>query len=107
MTLRIVVPKDIDPAVAAEAMGPIPAWLDEDDPRPAREQLDQNYQHGGGWDPFIGFKLLPDGSIKYPGDPALKPLAALAFRKELILFFPFAWVMILQKDGTFEICRMD
>jgi hypothetical protein len=103
----IIVPRGIDPAVAAEAIGIIPYWLDDQDPRPAAEQLDQHYAHGGGWQPFDGFKLQKDGSIKYPGDPALKPIGAVGFRKELILFFPFAWVMILQKDGTFEICRMD
>jgi hypothetical protein len=105
--MKIIVPPSVDPAVAAEAIGIIPAWLDEDDPRPAAKQFDEHYQHGGGWQPFIGFKLLPDGSLKYPGDKPLKPLAALAFRKELVLFFPFAWVLILQKDGTYEICRMD
>jgi hypothetical protein len=92
---------------ALEAVGILPHWLDEDDPRPAREQLDQNYRHGGGWQPFIGFKLQKDGSLKYPGDPAMKPLAMMKLHDEVIMVFPHAWVMILQKNGSFEICRMD
>jgi len=88
-------------------VGMIPLWLDERDPRPAREQLDAAYQHGGGWRPFKGFKMLRDHSIKYPGDPALKPLALMKLRDEVIAVYPHAWVMILQKDGSFEICRMD
>ena len=88
-------------------VGPIPYWLDEADPRPAKEQLDEHYQHGGGWQPFEGFKLLKGGRIKYPGDPAHKPLAMMQLREEVIMVYPRAWVMILQKDGSFEICRMD
>lgn len=103
----ILVPPGSDIAVAAESIGQIAFWLDDADPRPAAEQLDEHYAHGGGWHPFDGFVLHKDSSIKYPGDPAMKPIAAIAFRKELILFYPMAWVMILQRDGTFEICRMD
>ena len=88
-------------------IGPLPLWLDENDPRPAKEQLDVHYQHGGGWQPFEGFKLLKGGRIKYPGDPAHKPLAMMQLREEVIMVYPHAWVMILQKDGSYEICRMD
>jgi hypothetical protein len=88
-------------------VGPIPLWLNEDDPRPAKEQLDEHYQHGGGWQPFEGFKLLKNHSIKYPGDPELKLLAIMRLREEMIAVYPHAWVMILQKDGSYEICRMD
>lgn len=88
-------------------VGMIPAWLDEADPRPAREQLNEHYQHGGGWDPFHGFRLNRNGSIQYPGDPPLRPLAMMKLRDEAIAVFPHAWVMILQKNGSFEICRMD
>jgi hypothetical protein len=90
-----------------DIIGPLPMWLDEADPRPAREQLDEHYQHGGGWQPFEGFKLQRNHRIKYPGDPAMAPLAMMKFRDELIVWYPHAWVMILQKDGSHEICRMD
>jgi hypothetical protein len=88
-------------------VGPLPLWLDKADPRPAKEQLDVHYQHGGGWQPFEGFKLLKGGRIKYPGDPPHKPLAMMQLREEVIMVYPHAWVMILQKNGSYEICRMD
>jgi hypothetical protein len=90
-----------------DAVGILPLWLDPDDPRPAKEQFGANYGHGGGWQPFEGFRLLKGGHIKYPGDPAHKPLAMMKLRDEVILIYPHAWVLILQKDGSFEICRMD
>ena len=34
-----------------EALGFIPTFLHVDDPRPAAEQIDAAYQHGGGWKP--------------------------------------------------------
>jgi hypothetical protein len=98
----------LDENVDPEILGFLPSFLDEDDPRPAREQLDGNYQHGGGWRPITGFELEPlSGVITYPGDPPLTPFAAGKVRDEMILFYPYAFVLILQKDNTFEICRMD
>lgn len=102
----------------ANAVGMIPAFLSESDPRSAREQLNSNYAHGSGWRPFNGFKLSPgvepdmlDGdsipNIQYPGDPALPPLAYAMLRDEMIIVYPHAWVMILQPDGSHEISRMD
>jgi hypothetical protein len=92
---------------APDLCGFIPSFLDADDPRPAREQLDSNYQHGGGWQPFEGFTMTKGGSIKYPGDPAHRPVAVIHLRDEKILIYRYAWVAIVQKDGTFEIARMD
>ena len=88
-------------------VGMIPHWLDESDMRNARDQLDDHYQHGGGWRPFEGFKLNRDKSIEYDGDPALKPLAIMKLRDEIVVMYQYGWVMILQPNGTFEICRMD
>jgi hypothetical protein len=76
-------------------VGLIPHWLDEDDPRPAKEQLNEHYHHGGGWRPFEGFRLGKDGSIKYPGDMPHKPLALMTLRDEAIAVYPHGWVMIL------------
>ncbi len=90
-----------------DSVGLIPMWLDADDKRPAREQLNEHYAHGGGWQPFEGFVLRKDGGIKYPGDPTHKPRAAMMLREELILVYDHGWVLIRQKDGSFEICRMD
>lgn len=99
--------KPLHPRVTADHIGMIPFWLDESNPEPARNQLNENYGHGGGWRPFNGFTLQPDNSIVYPGDPAHKPIAEMRLREERILMYEHAWVAIIQPDRSFEICRMD
>lgn len=87
-------------------LGYIPLFLNNHDPRPAREQFNSNYKHGG-WQPIKGFKMLPSGAIKYPNDPVLIPFARAQLRKETIFIYPASIVAILQEDGTFEVARMD
>jgi len=91
----------------ADMLGLLPGMLDENDPRPAREQFDANYQHGGGWRPFNGFKLTANYSLLYPGDPPMRALAMTKLRDELIIFHDYSWVTIIQPDGSHETCRMD
>jgi hypothetical protein len=89
-------------------LGPyLPHMLSAFDQRPAREQFDSGYQHGGGWDPMPGFTLHGDNSLSYPGDPPMRPLAKTQLRSELILLYPHDWVAIIQPDRSFEVCRMD
>jgi len=90
-----------------EDAGLIPMMLNLEDERPARDQLDANYQHGGGWRPMGKFKARRDGSLQYPGDPAIEPLAVMHFRDELVLVYPYGFVGIFQQDGSFEVARMD
>ena len=91
-----------------EALGFLPEFLSERNPKSAREQLDENYRHGGGWSPMEGFSFDPkDQSLKYPGDPKMKPLARAKLREETILFYDSAWVVVLQADGKYEVSRMD
>ena len=98
----------LDPQFHPDMLGFIPMFLHENNPRPAKEQLDSNYRHGGGWNPFMGFTLdKEDMSIQYPGDPKLHPIAHATLRDEKIYVYPYAWVLILQPDGSFEISRMD
>jgi hypothetical protein len=86
--------------------GLIPGFLDEDDPRSAKEQFDANYV--AGWQPFEGFTFdLENGTLQYPGDPLMKVRSVLLFRQELILLFDFAWVLVLEPDNSWEVCRMD
>jgi len=92
---------------ALEALGLIPEFLSNDNPAPAKEQLDKNYQHGGGWWPMEGFKMCPDHSLVYPGDPPYKPIAQAWLRDELIVIYPYSWVAIIQPDKSFEVARMD
>ena len=58
-------------------VGFIPTFLDLDDPRPAKEQFAERYEYGG-WRNQDGFTAI-DGTptLKYPGDPPLKPIAVM------------------------------
>lgn len=91
---------------ALDAAGLIPSFLDDTDPAPARTQFDQKYV--GGWRPFLGHEFDPyTGYLHYPEDPPLEPLCVIGFRDELIYIYPFAWVTIVQPDGSYETARMD
>lgn len=90
-----------------EDLGFTPGFFSEDDPRPAREQANANYQHGGGWHPTEGFTLNEDMTITYPGDPPMAPFAMWKIRNEMVVMYPYGWVMILQRDRSFEVARMD
>lgn len=92
---------------AIEMLGYIPQFLSEKDPRPAREQFDEAYKHGGGWQPFSGFTMLKNGDMQYPGDPPTRMIAIGALRDESIRVYEHAWVAIVQPDGSYEVCRMD
>lgn len=96
------------PHLTMDDVGDIPFWLDCDDPRPASEQLNEHYQHGGGWDPFKGYVLGSDDSLNYPDDPPLLPIAEIIWgRAERVLIYRYGWVAIIQPDRSFEVSRMD
>lgn len=95
-----------------EVVGYIPTFLDENDPRPAKEQIHTAYSHGGGWNPFEGFKLKKDpitgrNFLSYPDDPPTWELSRATLRDETLIFFEHAWLVILQKDGSWEVARLD
>jgi hypothetical protein len=97
----------LDPRMTVDMLGIIPSFISVMDPRPLTQQLDDAYAHGGGWRPFEGFTMAPDGSIKYPGDPAHKPLAKAQVRDETLYYYDYSWVSVVQADGSYEVCRMD
>ena len=96
----------LHPNATPEPLGFIPTFLDEADPRPAREQFQANYAFGG-WNPFHGFALTDSGALKYPGDPPLPPLAETRLRNEIVRVYSHAWVTITKPDGAWEVARMD
>lgn len=98
--------KMLHPRMTMDHLGYIPGWLDDANPKSAREQLGDGYRFGG-WRPFKGHVLLADNSLKFPGDPKMQPLAQAELRDELIVFYPHSWVGVIQKDRSFEVCRMD
>ena len=89
-------------------LGFLPSFLSEKDPRPAAEQIHAHYGHGGGWNPQSGFTLHRETlALSYPGDPAMRPLAASKLRDQMIYFYDYSYVLILEKDGKFEVARVD
>lgn len=92
-----------------EHLGLWPAIFLADDPRPAKEQVNERYSYGGGWMPMKGFELTLEKRLCYPGDPPLKPFAAchLPLSNETIYFYPHSQVAIVQADESFEAGRMD
>ena len=97
--------KILHPRVTMEHLGLIPHWFRVGDDRPAKEIIEANYPYGKFG--FEGFELRPDNSIKYPGDPAYKPLATLEHGDELVAFYDSAWVAVIQKDRSFAVIRCD
>lgn len=94
---------------ARDLLGAIPFFLDENDPRPAAEQFDEAYAHGGGWRPLPGWKLDSNAHITYPGDETLAPVAYTRLRDEAIFVYPHAWVCVAKvgKPDEFAVSRMD
>lgn len=90
-----------------EVWGIIPGFLDENDLRPAQEQINERYI--GGWmDAPEGLKLdLTRKVLTYKGDPDSQLLGLLHFRNELLMMFEHEWVCILQKDASYRIARLD
>lgn len=93
---------------ALDFLGFIPSFVSPDNPESAKDQLDNNYRHGGGWHAMPGWRFNVDShTITYPGDPPLKPVASAKLRDEAIYVYQHAWVCIVQPDGKFEVARMD
>lgn len=93
-----------------DMLGFLPQIVSSLDPRPIKEQVNANYPHGGGWHPFGAGQWKFDAAhktLKYPGDPLFKPIAELQVRDELFIVYQHAWTVIMQKDGTYEVSRMD
>ena len=115
--------KMLHPSMKPDYLGLVPFFLNENDPRSAREQINDNYQHGGGWRSIEKFKLVKPVTdlerqispyrvarsliLKYPGDPPLKPLAVAQLRDETIVLYDGAFLAIFQPDYSFEVARID
>lgn len=97
----------LHPRMTPEHLGYIPWFLDDENEKPAAEQINDNYGHGGGWRSFKGFKHIGDHKLQYPGDPAYVPLAECKLRNETIVFYQHSWVAVFQEDGTFDVARID
>lgn len=99
----------LHPKMTVEHLGLIPMWISDEDSDPAWKQIDKNYQHGGGWrSGSMNFAMdQKTHALRYAGDPDLRPLAKARLRDEWIYFYDHAIVAITQKDGSFEVSRID
>lgn len=115
--------KMLDRRYDQEALGFIPAFLVEADPRPAVDQINERYAHGGGWFDLKvgepkGFRMIgADNYLLYPGDPPLHRIAEAVLHgdhvpgcnppRETIAIYEHAFVAIIQPDGSFRVSRLD
>lgn len=104
-----------------DAVGLIPAFLSDYDPRGAVEQIHERYAHGGGWFDLKvgsgGFTMTEDGVLQYPEDPDLPALAEAWLHRdhvpagnpppERIIVHAGAFVSVHQPDGSFRVSRLD
>lgn len=101
----------LSPNATPDMLGFVPSFLSGSDTRTAREQMDDNYAHGGGWAPFGGSKWKLDMTamrLTYDGDPPCEFIACARLRDELIIVFDSGpWMVIVQPDKSFEVSRID
>lgn len=98
------------PEMTPEHLGLLPRLFSDTDPRSARDQLDENYAYGGGWNPERTSRWQVSDNrmtIQYPGDPPLRAVACALLRDEFIFLFPHSMLAIVQADGAYEIGRVD
>lgn len=97
-------------------LGLIPSFLSNADPDNAIDQIDKNYQHGGGWFDMTGFVLDADDDppwsyLSYPIEgeqPETYPcLAHCKIHDEIVAFYRSAWVAVIKSDLSFRVARID
>jgi len=104
----VVLDEGYAPAQVLHLISILDGMLSVDNPISAKEQLNIGYSQYGGWHPMQGFHLvMPGMRLLYPGDPPMSPIVMTALRDEVIVVYPHDWVMVLQKDTSIEVCRMD
>lgn len=108
--------------ITLEHLGLIPLFISNDDPRSAVEQIDENYQHGGGWkdlgviDVHVEYdkrKILQ--SIGYEGEPMRSYAKAThmvaqngeKFAEEIYICEYSMVVVVDLRNGSFRWSRID
>jgi hypothetical protein len=104
--LTFVTWRAVHPEYDLRYLGPyLPTFLSELNPRSAAQQIETAYFRG--WNPFDGFQMLEGNRLGYPGDEPLEPLATTSLRDETIFLYQGDWLAVVQKDGSFEVSRVD
>jgi len=99
----------LDPQFHPDDLGHLCDIILPDDERPVKDQLNDRYAHGGGYSPLPGFKLdRMTMSIRWPGDPPLRPSAMTMIGAEKVFYYHYGcWLLILQPDESYEVTRVD
>ena len=98
---QIAILKDHHP----DELGFLPDFIDQNDPRCARDQFDSNYCSG--WSSITGF-THKGMVLHYPGDPPLHPIAMWPLRDEMIVVYRHGVVAIFHtKTGAVDVARLD
>jgi hypothetical protein len=98
----------LDSTFHPEGLGFLTDIVLASDKRPVKEQLEDRYRHGGGFRPIHGFKMKPNKILVFPGDPPFKPSAGAVINDEIVVFYRNCSLLaIIQKDGSFEVTRVD
>lgn len=100
-----------------DAAGLLPCIFDEEAPVTAREQIEVNYAHGGGFRSMLGDgdwqfnhnAAIGESTLKYPGDPIFREQSRcyLPVTQETLILFSAGLVVIVAADGSYDITRMD
>ena len=94
--------------IGGASLGFLPDILLASDKRSIREQLEDRYAHGGGWRPIEGMRMGKDYVMHFPGDAPFRPAACCSFGDELVIFYPNCSLLcVMQRDGNFEVTRVD
>jgi len=100
------------PRANPDHLGFIPAFFMLSDERPAAEQINARYISG--WHPLKGagrYEVGPKHELTYHAtdgsDPPMPVLWEMNFRDEIIRVYSYGITAIFQKDGTFEVSRLD
>lgn len=98
----------LHPRMTHAMLGFVPDFFSNGVDKPAREQLNDNYAHGGGYSEIKGFTFNKENlTLKYPGDPLLQCLARSKLHDEQLFFFDHALLVILQPSGEWAVTRVD
>ena len=90
-------------------LGFLPDLISDEDPRSVKDQVEENYAHGGGWRPIAGMKMnLKTMVMRFPGDPPFVPAAFTKIHNETVVFYPlYSLLAVIQPDGSYEVTRVD
>jgi hypothetical protein len=98
----------LEPNFRAEGLGFLPDILLNEDKRSVKEQLEDRYRHGGGWRPIPGITMLPNKTLRFPGDPPFKPCAITKIGDEVVVFYAQSSLLaVIQPDKSYEVVRVD